>query len=148
MEYVLVEELSYDCDDGTKEKSHQDDSDVGLAAEEYTNDDHKEIICDTDHGKGNLLKYLLGNDLWHCIIRSHTHVGIDVERYGYDKAEKCQNKDHCSIWHFCKVVLRNCLFPDPLEKVYNIANENHICDGSEAYVIASKEDYKNKEDCI
>ena len=36
MEYMLVEELAYNCDDRAKEKSHQYRSDIGKHTEDYT----------------------------------------------------------------------------------------------------------------
>ena len=138
MEYVLVQELSNHCDNRTKEKSHQHNSDVGLATKEDTDHDDQEIIADSDHSKGHLFQDLFRDDLWHCIVGRNTHVGVDVEGYGNDETKQRQCKDHTSVGHISEVVLRNCLFPNPVEEVNNIANEYHVGDGSEADLVSAK----------
>ncbi len=55
VEYLLIEEFSNKLNDGTKEKSHQNNTDVGSSAKQDANEDNKEVITDPYYSKGHFL---------------------------------------------------------------------------------------------
>ena len=129
---------------GTKDKSHQDGSDIRSSAGQKADQNHKHIIGDPDEMKRNPGHPVPDNGRGGIVWRK-THFGVHVKGCADNETKQGQCKNNCAGRLCGEYRLREKSAPEIAAEVGNVADQNHVGDGADTDHVPVSDENENQK---